>query len=144
MSSPVPFRSSQRVYFDDLDALGILHNIRTLLFVERARGDLFASLGFHWNDIQPENADGFHVVASQTIDYLAPVKGVRELTVEVTVTHLGRSSFGLASRVLSKDGVTVHATARTRIVRLDPDTMKPTSWSERFRAAVTPLIMAPA
>jgi len=39
VSIPIPFRSVQRVYFDDLDALNILHNVRFLLFMERARGD---------------------------------------------------------------------------------------------------------
>ncbi len=39
MPKPAPFRSVQHVYFDDLDALNILHNVRFLLFMERARGE---------------------------------------------------------------------------------------------------------
>ena len=46
----MPFRSIQRVYFDDLDALNILHNVRYVLFMERARGELFQQLGFRWED----------------------------------------------------------------------------------------------
>ena len=50
MAIPVPFVSVQRVYFDDLDALNILHNVRFLLFIERARGELWNAMGFHWQD----------------------------------------------------------------------------------------------
>ena len=52
-----PFRSTQRVYFDDLDALNILHNVRYLLFIERARGELLNALGFHWQDDLATNPD---------------------------------------------------------------------------------------
>ena len=70
-----PFRSTQRVYFDDLDALNILHNVRFLLFMERARGELFNALGFRWEDSLEQNPDKFHVVAGHEIKYLAPVRG---------------------------------------------------------------------
>ena len=36
MTLESPFRSTQHVYFDDLDALNILHNVRFLLFMEQA------------------------------------------------------------------------------------------------------------
>ncbi len=59
----MPFRSIQRVYFDDLDALNILHNVRFLLFMERARGELLLELGFRWEDDISVNPDKYHVVA---------------------------------------------------------------------------------
>lgn len=136
----MPYRSIQRVYFDDLDALNILHNVRYLLFIERARGELLQALGFLWQDALEKNPDKYHVVAAHTIDYLAPVRGEGELNVEIRPTHLGKSSLVLDAIVSSRHGNTVHARSSTRLVRLDHETNKPCPWSERMRSAITPLL----
>ena len=94
-----PFSSVQHVYFDDLDALNILHNVRFVLFMERARGELFNALGFHWQDDIAKNPDKFHVVASHDVRYLAPVKGEGDLMVLVEIPHLGKSSLSLETVV---------------------------------------------
>lgn len=139
-----PFRSVQHVYFDDLDALNILHNVRYVLFTERARGELFDALGFHWEDDLDKNPDKWHVVAEHSIRYLSPVKGLGEIVVLLTPTHLGRSSFALSARVEAFHGNQLHAEITTRLVRLDPKTNKPCPWSERFREAFGPMIVKPA
>lgn len=136
----MPFRSIQRVYFDDLDALNILHNVRHLLFMERARGELLAALGFRWEDDLGMNPDKYHVVAAHEIRYVAPVRGEGELSVELQPVKLGRSSLILAAKVKAHHGDAVHADCTTRLVRLDPATQRPCSWSDRFRAAFEPLL----
>lgn len=136
----MPFRSTQRVYFDDLDALNILHNMRYLLFMERARGELLQALGFRWEDDLAVNPDKYHVVAAHEIRYIAPVRGEGELSVEIQPTKLGNSSLILTAKVKAYHGDVVHADATTRLVRLDPQTQKPCSWSDRFRAAFEPLV----
>jgi acyl-CoA thioester hydrolase len=136
----VPFRSVQRVYFDDLDALNLLHNVRFLLFIERARGELFNALGFRWEDDVAINPDKFHVVAWHEIRYTRPVRGETELSVEVTPRRIGNSSFTLEAEVKSVDGRVTFAQGSTRLVRLDPDTGRPCSWSDRFRDAFAPLL----
>lgn len=138
-----PYRSVQRVYFDDLDALNILHNMRFLLFIERARGELFQALGFHWEDDVTINPDKFHVVAEHQIHYLRPVRGEGELSVELTPTHLGRTSLIIAAQVRAKHGDELFAEASTRLVRLDPQAQTPCPWSERMRLRMGPLV-APA
>lgn len=143
MAIAMPFRSIQRVYFDDLDALNILHNVRYLLFIERARGELLNALGFRWQDDLAHNPDKFHVVAEHTIKYLAAVRGEGDLVVEVAPTHLGKTSLVLGARVLSGDGKVAHAEGATRLVRLDPSTFKPAPWSEGFRTVMMPLVKRP-
>ena len=137
----MPFRSIQHVYFDDLDALNILHNVRFILFTERARGELFNALGFRWEDDFAHNPDKYHVVAAHEIRYLAPVRGEGELSVEIQPVHLGRSSAILDAKVRALHGDLVHASSTTRLVRLDPTTNAPCSWSDRFRAAFEPLVV---
>lgn len=141
MPITAPFRSTQRVYFDDLDALNILHNVRYVLFMERARGELFQALGFLWDDDLAKNPDKFHVVAAHEIEYLAPVRGEGDLVVEIEPEKLGTTSFVLHSRIVSMHGSKAYCRGRTRLVRLDPETFKPCPWSPRFREAITPLLV---
>ena len=140
MPISAPFRSSQRVYFDDLDALNILHNVRYVLFMERARGELFQALGFRWEDDVTRNPDKFHVVAAHDVKYLAPVRGEGELTVELQPVHLGNSSLVIEAKVRAVHGDQMYAQGSTRLVRLDPATWTPCPWSDRFRAAFSPLL----
>lgn len=140
----MPFRSTQRVYFDDLDALNILHNVRYLLFMERARGELLQALGYNWQADLEDNPDKYHVVAAHSIDYLAPVRGEGELSVELWPTHLGTTSVVIEALVKSRHGDTVHARASTRLVRLDPETNEKCPWSERFRESFEPLVRPPS
>jgi acyl-CoA thioester hydrolase len=135
-----PFRSTQRVYFDDLDALNILHNVRFLLFMERARGELFNALGFRWEDGLNTNPDKYHVVAEHSIRFLRPVRREGDVLVELTPIHLGSSSLIIEAHVRGMHGDAIHAQGTTRLVRLDPETNLPCPWSPRFRAALTPLL----
>jgi acyl-CoA thioester hydrolase len=135
-----PYRSVQHVYFDDLDALNLLHNVRYLLFIERARGELFNALGFRWEDDLAVNPDKYYVIAAHEISYVARWTGEGDLAVEITPTKLGTSSFIFDARVCSLDGKVTYATATTRLVRLDPKTNRPCSWSDRFRAAMRGMV----
>ena len=143
MAPAMPFRSVQSVYFDDLDALNILHNVRFLLFMERARGELFNTLGFRWQDDLQVNPDKWHVVAHHDVRYLSPVRGEGEVCVTVTPIHLGTSSCTLHATVQSLDGAIRFAEGTTRIVRLDPSTNRPCPWSARFRGQMSPLVQPP-
>ena len=136
----IPYRSVQRVYFDDLDALGILHNLRYLLLLERARGDLFRHLGVCWGTGGPEVQDNYCVVAEQRIRYLAAVRGEGDVCATLVPTHLGTSSLVINGHVESPDAEILYAEATARLVRLDPATNRPCPWSDRFRAAMTPLL----
>ncbi len=137
---PVPFRSIQHVYFDDLDALNILHNVRFLLFIERARGELLNAMGFHWQDDIGQNPDKFHVVAEHRIRYLAPVRGEGDIAVDLWITRVGTTSAVLTARVGSVDGSVVFAESDTRIVRLDGATFRPAPWSDKLRGIMAPLL----
>jgi acyl-CoA thioester hydrolase len=138
--SSTPFHSVQHVYFDDLDALNLLHNVRYVLFTERARGELFNALGFRWQDDIAVNPDKYHVIAAHSFEYLVPVRGEGTVRVELVPTHLGTSSLIIAASIKSADGEVLHARGTTRLVRLDPATDRPCPWSEVFRGAIGPLV----
>ena len=123
MAIPVPFVSVQRVYFDDLDALNILHNMRYLLFIERARGALFNAMGFHWQDDLEKNPDKFHVVAEHGIRYLKPVRGEGDLGIVLRISLIGRTSLAILGPSLTVLAVLVVGTELilTRLAPIRPN-----------------------
>jgi acyl-CoA thioester hydrolase len=58
------------VHWDELDALGMLHNSRYPLRVERAWLGLWQQDGF-----RPDGSDAFHVVTELRVPYEVPVTG---------------------------------------------------------------------
>lgn len=68
------------VHFDDLDALGLLHNARYPVMVERAWAELWQGYGFGGYEGDWEAAGDFcNAVRELRIGYEAPVKPARRL-----------------------------------------------------------------
>ena len=133
------------VHFDDLDAMGILHNARYAVLLERALTPYWAERGVAFRGDVHAAPDVFHAVREFTITYRAPVVGVGTVAVHFWLEHFGTSSARYAFEFRSTDGATVHATGTRSIVRLDPATLRPTAWTEVGRAiAATLLRPAPA
>jgi acyl-CoA thioester hydrolase len=123
------------VYFDDLDPFHILHNARYLLLFERALGAFWMELGFGTFQDDP---DQFHLVARNEVDYVEAVKGVGKVRVRVWIERIGRTSLTVAFRMMPMDRDTDHARGKRTIVRVDPETRRPTPWTDEFRATVAP------
>ncbi len=133
MENSTPFVSRQRIYFDMLDSLGVMHNSRYLLLFERARFDLWHANGLA---IGTEGLDFPYYVVRNEVNYRAPITRLQEVTVEVIVEHLGTTSVILAHQVCDDQGVCV-ADGKTVLVRVDPETQRPVAWSEGFRALLS-------
>lgn len=99
-----PFVSRQRIYFDMLDSLGVMHNSRYLLLFERARFDLWHANGLA---IGTEGLDFPYYVVRNEVNYRAPITRLQEVTVEVMVEHLGTTSVILAHQVCDETGLCV-------------------------------------
>ncbi len=127
------FVSRQRIYFDMMDPLGVMHNSRYLLLFERARFDLWHANGL---SIGAAGLDWPYYVVRNEVNYHAPITRLQEVTVEVVVERLGTSSVTLAHRVLDDLGGCV-ADGKTVLVRVDPTTQRPAAWSESFRALLS-------
>jgi len=127
-----------QVFFDDLDVLGIVHNARYAVLLERALTTYWAGrgLGYAGADSPP---DLFHAVREFAIGYRAPIRDTGEIAVHFWVAHLGRTSLRYGFRFLSAGRETVHAEGQRLIVRLDPTTLRPTPWSDALRAGVAAL-----
>lgn len=132
------------VYFDDLDALGILHNSRYLLLLERTIGAFWQRLGWGGAPDAKANPDQFHLVRANHIEYLRPITGVGEVRVRIWIEKLGRSSMTFGFRVLPMDEDVDHAVGSRVLVCVDPAGRRPSPWSESFRARVAPFVAGAA
>jgi acyl-CoA thioester hydrolase len=130
------------VHFDDLDAMGVLHNSRYAVLVERAVVLWWTERGVSFSGGRPTTPDAFNVVREYAITFHLPVRGTGEIDVHFWVERLGTSSAEYRFRVTSTDGETVFAEGRRVNVRLDPATMRPVAWTEHGRGIAEALVRA--
>ncbi|MGW1991368.1 acyl-CoA thioesterase [Embleya sp. NPDC001921] len=129
-----PFRYAGRVHFDELDPMGILHNARYHVHVERAAAAFYESQGFYWADELDVNPDKFHAVRRVEADFRAPFFGEGRLEVELWLEHLGRTSIRYGFACLAANDVLLASGVRT-IVKLDPTSYSPVEWTDKWRMA---------
>ncbi|WP_319460441.1 acyl-CoA thioesterase [Micromonospora sp. RTP1Z1] len=127
------------VHFDDLDALGILHNARYAVLLERALTPYWADRGHAYRG-RDSSPDLFHAVREFTIRFRAPIATTGPVAVHFWLAHLGTSSAEYAFEFRSVDGVTLHADGTRAIVRLDPATLRPAPWTAAGRAVAETLL----
>jgi acyl-CoA thioester hydrolase len=128
------------VYFDDLDAFHILHNARYLLLFEHAIGSFWRRLGWAGTLDFNSNPDQYHLVRAVHLEYLRPVVGTGQVRVRVWVDRLGRTSLTFGLRVMPLDEDVDHAVGKRTIVRIEPDTRRPTPWTDKFREQIGPFV----
>ncbi|TDD11532.1 acyl-CoA thioesterase [Nonomuraea deserti] len=131
-----------QVHFDDLDAMGLLHNSRYALLVERAIGAYWQRLGWAPDPGRSAFKDVFLAVREFKVTYHAPVAGAGDLLVHFWMDRMGSTSGVYGFRVLSADRAVVHADGYRVNVNLDPATLRPTPFSAELRAAAGPLLRA--
>lgn len=128
------------VHFDDLDALGMLHNARYALLVERAMISWWAAHGVSFAGGSPTTPDAFNVVRESAITFHLPVRGTGEVGVHFWVERLGNSSADYRFRFISRDGRTVYAEGKRVVINVDPVSLRPAPWSEDGRATAATLL----
>lgn len=133
---PACFRYDSPVYFDEIDLLGVMHNARFPLHIERAQSALFEYLGYGWTDPARRHEDIRYVVRGLTLEFTAPVASPGSMQVEVVAVALGRTSatWGYRCAVPGPGGEDVPVAHGTRaVVKVDASGV-PTPWTDAFRA----------
>jgi acyl-CoA thioester hydrolase len=126
------------VHFDDLDAMGVVHNARYAVFVERAYDAYWSRLGLGFTG-PASSPDAFAAVGEFSISYHVPITAIGEIGIHMWIERMGTSSSTVRFRILSADGATVHAEGYRVNIKVDPITMRPTPWSDRARDLATSL-----
>lgn len=132
------------VHFEDLDALGVVHNARYVLLLERALAAYWTRAGWAFDPAAPRFSEVFFVVREFLISYHVPITRVGPVQVQLWLDRLGDTSAVYGFRVLSPDGTVTHAEGRRVQVRLDPATLRPAAIGPELREACRPLQRATA
>ncbi|MHB9863100.1 acyl-CoA thioesterase [Streptomyces sp. YIM S03343] len=123
------------VHFDDLDALGLLHNARYPLMVERAWTELLREYGIRFEGDWAAAGDACNAVKELRITYETPFTRPGGYAVHLWLERLGTTGLTYGFRFCSADGAVTYAHGTRVLVRLDADTLRPAPWSDAFRAA---------
>jgi acyl-CoA thioester hydrolase len=122
------------VHFDDLDAMGVVHNARYALLQERAMAAFWTGRGHSFVDGRPTTSDSFVVVKEYRISYHTPIRTAGDVAVHLWTERVGETSVSYGYRILSADGSTVHADGTRVMVKIDPATMRPAPLTPQARA----------
>jgi acyl-CoA thioester hydrolase len=131
------------VHFDDLDPMGMVHNARYALLIERALTTFWNQCGHTFHDGRPITPDAFNVVKEFSISYRAPIRGTGDVLVHFWLEHIGRSSAVYGFRLLSPSGTTLYAEGRRVVIKLDQTTLRPSPWTPETRAVAEGLLRRP-
>lgn len=132
------------VHFDDLDALGLLHNARYPLLVERAWTELWQEKGVRFDGDWAAAGDACNAVRELRIGYEAPVTRTGTYAVHLWLERLGRTGLTYGFRFCSQDGAVTYARGSRVLVRLDATTLRPAPWSGAFRDGARELLLPDA
>ena len=130
------------VYFDDLDAMGVVHNGRYAVLLERAIAAFWGRAGWSYDPGSPHFGEMFFVVKEFSITFSAPIARAGAVQVQLWIERLGTTSIVYGFRVRSQDGAVVHAKGRRVQVRLDPGTLRPAEIGAEIRKVCRPLLAA--
>jgi acyl-CoA thioester hydrolase len=129
------FAWTSRVYFDELDTNGVLHNSRFAVHVERALTAWFEAEGKGWRRAEERHEDVVYAVREFSAEFLGPVGAPGELRVELWLEHVGRTS--AVHRWRCALGLVTVARGRRAIVKIDPGTGTAKPWTDWFRSLAT-------
>jgi acyl-CoA thioester hydrolase len=125
-----------RVYYEDTDAGGVVFYANYLKFMERARTEWLRTLGIEQQPLITNHDMGF-VVASLDMRYHAAARLDDLLTIQTSITQVGRASLNFAQRVVVLDRVLAEGNIRVGCVRLS--TMRPSALPSELQQKISQL-----
>lgn len=130
---PGVFVHRTRIWFDELDALGVLHHSRFVYHLERAQKAMFTHI-LGVDTLDPTVApDIYHLVRNLELNYVAPVEGERAILIAVKVVKVRAAGMTAAFAFRSDDGVILHCHGTRTVCRMDVGTKAPVEWTPLFR-----------
>jgi acyl-CoA thioester hydrolase len=137
------FCSTQRVYWEDTDAGGVVYYANYLKFLERARTEWLRAQGFSQHALAQQPGILF-AVTNVEVSYQRPARLDDELLVTCELKRAGTASLRFAQRIYRRDGADAQppadaspardacdaagellTTAQVRVACLDAQTLRP-------------------
>ncbi|GHC03877.1 acyl-CoA thioesterase [Cerasicoccus arenae] len=135
MPEPV-FEFRSEVFFDELDALWVLHHSRYLMHLERAQQALFQQLLGVSNFDAKRDEDIYVVVRNLTVDYRVPIRNPGPVLIRYFPERVRAAGLTLGFELCSGDGSVLHSSGSRTVCKLSGKTHQPTEWTPVFREAL--------
>ncbi len=131
-----PFRFQSHVYFDELDALGVLHHSRYLHHLERGQQAFFEHL-LGVNDFNPERDEDIYVVVHNIdIRFREPIRTPGPILVHLTISRIRAGGVTMTFEITNEDQTTLYCSGSRTVCKLSGTTHTPTEWTPKMRQAM--------
>jgi acyl-CoA thioester hydrolase len=130
-----PFCWPVRVYYEDTDAAGVVYYANYLRYLERARTEWLAALGFTLPALERDH-NALFVVHHLDIEYRRPARLYDALQVTLTSATLGRSRLDAVQDVFR--GSERLLGARVTLACIDPVSWRPARIPASVAAKIDP------
>lgn len=141
MSERPVFEFRSEVYFDEMDALWVLHHSRYLMHLERAQQAFFQHLLGVSDFNAQRDEDIYVVVRNLDINFHAAIRNPGPIIVRYTVARLRAAGVTMDFELRSGDGDILHSSGSRTVCKLSGKTHEPTEWSPPFRTAMEQWMM---
>ena len=118
------FCSTQRVYWEDTDAGGVVYYANYLRFLERARTEWLRARGFSQHRLAQEPGILF-AVTDVEVKYQRPARLDDELLVTCELSRAGAASLSFMQRIYRGTADELLTTAQVRVACIDARTLRP-------------------
>lgn len=130
------FTYESQVFFDELDALGVLHHTRYLLHLERAQQKFFEHL-LEVDDFNAERDEDIYVVVhSIESRFREPFRRPGPIKVEYSIDRIRSGGVTMAFKICDPKGETIYCDGKRTVCKLSSETHQPAPWTELFRKAM--------
>ncbi|MBX2847851.1 MAG: tol-pal system-associated acyl-CoA thioesterase [Acidiferrobacterales bacterium] len=123
------FEKTERVYYEDTDAGGVVYHANYLKYMERCRSEWLDSLGFSVAKLQQEQ-DIVFAVRNASIDFIAPARLLDELTVSCEILHIGKVKLLVEQKIYNRQQLL--CSAKIKLATLEKTSFKLTTIPERL------------
>lgn len=118
------FETSERVYYEDTDAGGVVYHANYLKFMERCRSEWLDNLGFSVGVLQDQQGIVF-AVRSADISFIAPARLMDSLTVTCEILQLGKVKLLLLQKIYNQGQLL--CSAKIKLATLEKTSFKLTT-----------------
>ncbi|MGB0414242.1 MAG: acyl-CoA thioesterase [Coraliomargarita sp.] len=133
---PIHFTYQSSVYFDELDALGVLHHTRYLLHLERAQQKFFEHL-LGVDDFNADRDEDIYVVLhSLESRFREPVRKPGPITIDYSVERIRSGGVTMGFVIRDPENGRVYCDGTRTICKLSGQTHRPAPWTDAFRQAL--------
>jgi acyl-CoA thioester hydrolase len=133
---PRPFTYASEVFFDELDALGILHHTRYLLHLERAQQRFFEHLLGVDDFNAARDEDIYVVVHSLQARFRLPFSKPGPIAVDYLVERIRSGGLTMSFKIRCPQTNAVYCEGDRTVCKLSGKTNQPAPWTDGFRAAL--------